>query len=284
MKLDNSAPIGVFDSGVGGLTVAHSLLNRLPHEKFIYLGDTARLPYGNKSPEVIREYTQDAVRFLLSHQVKMIVIACNTASAAAAEQIQSSLNIPLIDAIHPSAKVACQTSIKGDIGVLATRATVKMGAYEKAIQSYRPTANVHTQACPLFVPLIEEGFLGEKDNVTRWVIQRYLSELKTKAPWIDTLVLGCTHYPLLFEQITDEARNIFNRPIQVVSSSEAIAQSAEEFLNKNQMLAKYPPAKIARSVHGLERFTCYVTDEARVLDIGKQFLGEHLKKIHVVTI
>lgn len=272
------APIGVFDSGIGGLTVVRSLLEHLPHERFIYLGDTARVPYGGRSPQTILRYTQDAVAFLQKHNVKMLVIACNTASAAAEQTLKASLKIPVLGVIGPSAAAACRASLEGEIGVLATRATVKMGAYEKAIKELQPLANTYSQACPLFVPLVEEGWSDKNDEVASLVAKRYLLALQAKAPEIDTLVLGCTHYPLIAATIEMEAKSIFKKPIKIVSSGDAMAKAVELSLRTNQL-------SITRADNTSEkRLTCYVTDEAQVLEIGSQFLGQHLEKVQVVEL
>ena len=272
------APIGVFDSGIGGLTVLRSLLEHLPNERFIYLGDTARVPYGGRSPQTILRYTQDAVAFLQKHNVKMLVIACNTASAAAEQTLKASLKIPVLGVIGPSATAACRVSLDGEIGVLATRATVKMGAYEKAIKELQPSANTYSQACPLFVPLVEEGWSDKNDEVASLVAKRYLLALQAKAPGIDTLVLGCTHYPLIAATIEREAKSIFKKPITIVSSGDAMAKAVELSLRTNQL-------SVTRADNTSEkRLTCYVTDEAQVLEIGSQFLGQHLEKVQVVEL
>lgn len=203
------APIGVFDSGVGGLTVAREIMRQLPDERIVYFGDTARVPYGSKSKETIIRFSRQIIRFLKTKKVKAIVVACNTASALALEEIQSELDIPIIGVLKPGAKVAAETTQNGKIGVIATESTIASQLYTKVIQSHLPQAQVLGKPCPLFVPLVEEGWM--KDPVTMEVANRYLEPLK--ASGIDTLILGCTHYPLLrstVRQVMGEEVNLVN--------------------------------------------------------------------------
>ena len=193
MKQLKDAPIGVFDSGVGGLTVAREIMRNLPKEKIVYFGDTARVPYGSKSKETIIRYSRQIVRFLKTQDVKAIVVACNTASALALETISAETDLPMIGVVEPGAKVAVETTRNKKIGLIGTRATVKSGLYQRVIQKEDPEIQVSGQPCPLFVPLVEEGWL--KDEITMAVARRYLEPLLQQE--IDTLILGCTHYPLL---------------------------------------------------------------------------------------
>lgn len=193
MKQLKDAPIGVFDSGVGGLTVAREIMRNLPREKIVYFGDTARVPYGSKSKETIIRYSRQIVRFLKTQNVKAIVVACNTASALALETISSETDLPMIGVVEPGARVAVETTRNKKIGLIGTRGTVKSGLYQKVIQEADPEIQVIGQPCPLFVPLVEEGWL--KDEITAAVARRYLAPLLEQE--IDTLILGCTHYPLL---------------------------------------------------------------------------------------
>lgn len=189
----NSAPIGIFDSGVGGLTVAREVMRNIPLERIVYFGDTARVPYGSKSKETIVRYSRQIIRFLMTQGVKAIVVACNTASAFALEEVKKEIEIPIIGVVQPGAKVACAATRNKKIGVIGTEGTVRSQIYTKVIQEWDPKIEVIGKACPLFVPLVEEGWL--KDPVTDEVAYRYLKEIKEKN--IDTLILGCTHYPLL---------------------------------------------------------------------------------------
>jgi len=186
-------PIGVFDSGIGGLTVLKHLARRLPHERFVYLGDTARVPYGNRSDETVRLYAKQCADFLLKHDVKLIVVACNTVSAVAMEHLRSFVSVPVIGVIEPAAAEAVAATTNHHIGVIGTRATIGSDAYGKAIGRCSESESVHSRACPLFVPLVEEGWLDTA--ATRAIAEEYLRPLQ--AQQIDTLVLGCTHYPLL---------------------------------------------------------------------------------------
>ena len=191
------APIGVFDSGIGGLTVAREIMRRLPHESVIYFGDTARVPYGPKSPETVRRYSREIASFLEHHGVKAIVVACNTATAHALPTLQETLSIPVVGVIEPGARAAVRATKAGPIGVIGTVGTIASGAYERAIADIDPEITVMSAPCPLFVPLVEEGWLDTK--ATKQIVKTYLKPLA--ATGIDTLILGCTHYPLLVERI-----------------------------------------------------------------------------------
>jgi glutamate racemase len=192
-SVTGSGPIGVFDSGIGGLTVVAALLRTLPGEKILYLGDTARVPYGGKSPETVTRYSKEISDVLVEEGAKMIVVACNTASALAVPSLSLSYPVPLVGVIEPGAAAAVLATRNGKIGVIGTRATIGSDAYGKAIKALDPDVTVTAVACPLLVPLIEEGLLD--DEITRTMLRRYLEPLLRSG--IDTLVLGCTHYPLL---------------------------------------------------------------------------------------
>ena len=205
----NHAPIGVFDSGVGGLTVAREIMRQIPDERIVYFGDTARVPYGSKSPNTIIRYSRQIIRFLRTKNVKAIVVACNTASAFALETIKPELDIPIIGVVKPGAKVAARTTENGKIGVIGTEGTIRSEIYTKTIHRENKDAQVMGRACPLFVPLVEEGWI--KDPVTVAVAERYLQPFKESD--IDTLILGCTHYPLLrstVREIMGEGVNLVN--------------------------------------------------------------------------
>lgn len=191
--MDHNAPIGVFDSGVGGLTVAREIIRQMPDEKIIYFGDTARVPYGGKSRDTVIRYSRQIIRFLKTKQVKAIVIACNTATSFALEIIQKELDIPVIGVIHAGAKAAVDATRNGKIGVIGTEGTIRSGIYTDLIKKMCDDIEVTAKACPLLVPLVEEGLFH--DTVTDEIASRYLNSLKQR--YIDTLVLGCTHYPLL---------------------------------------------------------------------------------------
>lgn len=224
MSKNCEAPIGVFDSGVGGLTVAREIMRNLPGENIVYFGDTARVPYGSKSKATIIRYSREIVRFLLSKKVKAIVIACNTASAYALEDIRKELDIPIIGVIQPGAKVACGTTKNGRIGVIGTEATIHSGIYTTFMRRQKPDIQVVGKPCPLFVPLVEEGWI--KDPVTVEVAKRYLEELLRYD--IDTLILGCTHYPLLRSTIGE----IVGEKVTMVNPAYETAIELRELLER----------------------------------------------------
>ena len=228
MKIDKDAPVGVFDSGVGGLTVAREIMRNLPSEKIVYFGDTARVPYGNKSKETIIRYSRQIIRFLLEQQVKAIVIACNTASAFALDAVREELEIPILGVIEPGAYVAAKETKNKRVGVIGTIGTVGSGIHEAFLRKLDPDITVIGKACPLFVPLVEEGWLH--DPVTKEVAQRYLGELKEKE--IDTLILGCTHYPLLRSTI----REVMGEGVRLVNPAYESALTQGRILEREGLL------------------------------------------------
>lgn len=201
MMSPDPRPIGVFDSGIGGLSVVKHCARLLPDERFVYLGDTARVPYGNKSAETVQSYAAQCAAFLLSHDVKMIIVACNTASALALDMLRSHVSIPVVGVIEPAARKAAAATANGHIGVIGTRATIASDSYARAITRYagERRVDIHSRPCPLFVPLVEEGWLDSP--ATRLIAEEYLRPLVSNG--IDTLVLGCTHYPLLMPVLSD---------------------------------------------------------------------------------
>jgi glutamate racemase len=245
--------LGIFDSGVGGLTVQRAILDLLPGLDTVYLGDTARVPYGTKSPEVVTQYSLRNARFLAGQGIEMLVVACNTASAVALPALREAFPIPVLGVVEPGARAAVRASPSGRIGVIGTQSAVASGAYQAAIRAARPGAEVVAKACPLFVPLAEEGWTDPSDEVVRLVARRYLAPLA--ASRIDTLVLGCTHYPLLGEAIAAELPGV-----ALVDSAGAIAGEVRERLG-----AVPGPG-------GAHRF--YVTDTPeRFLAVAGRFLG-----------
>jgi len=217
--------IGIFDSGVGGMTVAHAVEQLLPGYSTVYYGDIARTPYGPKSPETIINYSIRNTEFLLEKGAEVIIIACNSASSVATKTLQNRFQVPIIEVISPAVSKAVQVSKNGQIGVIGTKATVKSTVYEKSIRAEKPDFKVHSRACPLLVPLVEEGWLNKQE--TKMILRRYLHPLKNKQ--IDTLVLGCTHYPLLKESI--QAR--IGKRVQLIDSSIEAARYLKEFLAAN---------------------------------------------------
>lgn len=224
----NANPIGVFDSGVGGLTVLAALRRLLPHEHFIYLGDTARVPYGGKSKETITQYSQEIAHFLLTKKIKLLVVACNTASALALPILKRLYSIPVQGVIEPGAQAALRATRSGIIGVIATKATIASNAYRQTIQALKTEVKVISKACPLLVPLIEEEGLFEH-HITHSLLAHYLKPML--AEQIDTLVLGCTHYPLLKKMITE----IVGPQVTLVDSAENCALAVESLLASHQL-------------------------------------------------
>jgi glutamate racemase len=222
-------PIGVFDSGVGGLTVVKEIMNQLPKEQIIYFGDTARVPYGSKSKETVTMYSRQIIRFLQTKDVKAIVIACNTASAFALETVKREISIPVIGVVKPGAKTAAQTTKNGNIGVIGTEGTIRSKIYSEFLSGVNSDLHVFGKACPLFVPLVEEGWVN--DPVTKEVARRYIIELLDKD--IDTLVLGCTHYPLL----RDIIREVVGDSISLVNPAYETAQTLFRVLEENEILS-----------------------------------------------
>ncbi|MFQ5681423.1 MAG: glutamate racemase [Candidatus Omnitrophota bacterium] len=225
--MDNR-PIGVFDSGIGGLTVVKAIRRCLPKENIVYFGDTARVPYGSKSANTILRFSLDNTLFLLKKNVKVVVVACNSAASCALDKVKAYFRLPVIGVISGGARQAARASKNSRIGIIATRATVASQAYQRQIKKIRPGAQVFTQACPLFVPLIEEG--RTKDKVTETIARDYLSHLIAKK--IDTLILGCTHYPLLKPLIA----RIMGRGVRLIDSAAAVAAEVKDLLTEKDLL------------------------------------------------
>ena len=262
-------PIGIFDSGIGGLTVLRAIAQLLPHEDTIYLGDTARVPYGTKSRETVVRYAVENARYLREKQVKLLVVACNTASAFALDLLQQTLDIPVIGVVEPGARKAVKVAATKRIGVIGTEGTIRSGAYFDAIKRYDPKVAVFTKPCPLFVPLAEEGWLDNR--VAHITAEYYLQDLSKE--WIDTLVLGCTHYPLLKEVIGE----VMGGEVTLVDSAEETAAEVKRLLNEH---------KVARGrTNKGGNHTFYVTDSPdRFITIGRRFLGGVLDRVKLATI
>jgi glutamate racemase len=258
---DNRArAIGVFDSGIGGLTVLKELASTLPAEDFIYLGDTARLPYGTKSSEVILRYSRENTEFLLAKGIKLLVVACNTSSAVALATIARDTIVPVIGVIEPGARAAAAASRNGRIGVIGTEATIASGAYTRALQQIRPGIEIYTRACPLLVPLVEEGWT--ENEIAERTVVHYLESLK--ASGIDTLLLGCTHYPLL----TDLFRRVLGPAVRIVDSATATAAAVSERLAE---------LRLGR-MRGMGAQSFFVTESPeRFIRVGRRFLGPQVE-------
>ena len=263
--MDPKLPIGIFDSGVGGLTVYRALHERLTNERFVYLGDTARVPYGTKSLATVERYAVENSRFLESHGIKLLVVACNTASALALPAIRNAVEVPVVGVIEPGARAAVLAANGGQIGVIATEATVQSHAYAKAIASLDPSLSVIEKACPLFVSLAEEGWA--ESDVARIVASDYLSELKLKS--VEAVVLGCTHYPILRKVIADAV----GFDVKLIDSGEATAGEVELLLDRMQLANETRIFKQERQLcDDLDHF--YVTDAAaRFAKVAERFLG-----------
>lgn len=262
------APIGVFDSGVGGLTVVKEIMRQLPGENMVYFGDTARVPYGSKSKATILKYSRQIVHFLTQKEVKAIVIACNTASALALDEIKHEINIPLIGVVEPGAKMAAESTKNNNIGIIGTESTIKSGIYSKYLREINPDITVVSRACPLFVPLVEEGLL--EDRITDDVIERYLHELKEYG--IDSLILGCTHYPLI--------RNAIGRymgmDVTLVNPAYETAKSLKTLLKEQGLLNKTGSQAVYEYnvSDGMDKFISFASrvlpchvEQANVVDI-----------------
>lgn len=270
MKLPEMArrPLGVFDSGVGGLTVVRALADRLPGESILYFGDTARVPYGTKSPETIRHFSRQAMRFLLAREVKMVVVACNTATSHALVDLRSESPVPVVGVIEAGARAAVEATRNGRIGVIGTPGTIGSGAYDRALRTAIPEVEVYAQPCPLFVPLVEEGWAGHE--ATRLVARDYLEPLLEME--IDTLILGCTHYPLLRELLAD----LVGPDVTLVDSAGETASQAARELAGHRLRS---PGETEPSRH----FT--VTDlPLRFREVGRRFLGELMGTVERVDV
>jgi len=256
--------IGVFDSGVGGLTVVRELFKKLPNERIIYFGDTARVPYGIKSKSTIIRFSLENIMFLLKQNVKMIVVACNTSSSIALPVIKRHFKIPIVGVITPGVKEAVFSNKSKRIGVIGTKATIASGAYQKEIKKLNPQAKVVVRSCPLFVPLAEENWLNEES--TKDIVKKYLAPFKKAR--IDTLILGCTHYPLLKNTI----QSFMGKRVRLIDSSEQVALETKHILARAGMLAN----KRRKNSNNI----IYVSDESDSFkELAQRILGSKFKNI-----
>jgi len=278
--MNTSLPIGIFDSGVGGLTVYRALHEQLPNEHFVYLGDTARVPYGTKSLATVERYAVENAQFLAAHGIKLLVVACNTASALALPAIRQALDIDVVGVIGPGARAAVNAKRQAGgprtIGVIATESTVQSGAYAQAIEKADPSATVMERACPMFVPLAEEGWAD--NEVARPIAETYLKEFRSR---IHTLVLGCTHYPIL----RDVIQEVVGAQVELIDSGEATAREVKSLLKEKGLAG--PPAVTG----ALERQLCddldhfYVTDAAERFErVAERFLGSKPSRLEAVEV
>jgi glutamate racemase len=266
--VSSNAPIGVFDSGIGGLTVVREIMRQLPHESIVYFGDTARVPYGPKSPDTVRRYSREITSYLADQGVKAVVVACNTATAHALPELQAEFALPIVGVVSPGARAAVDASTRGEIGVIGTAGTIKSGAYERAIHAIDPSVHVTARACPLFVPLVEEGWLDTEP--TRLIAREYLDGLASAR--IDTLVLGCTHYPLLKPLLGD----VLGADVRLIDSAEKTAEQIGRELCARGLAAtgEIPPSHRFIASDAPEQF----------LRVGQQFLGSPIDRIETVTL
>ena len=262
------SPVGVFDSGIGGLTVAHAVMQQLPHESVTYFGDTARVPYGPKSPETVRRYSHEIASFLVDQGVKTLVVACNTATAHALPALRESLEMPVIGVIEPGARAAVRATRNGRVGVVGTAGTIKSGAYERALRAIEPSLRVTARACPLFVPLVEEGWVDHE--ATRLVAEEYLAPILHED--VDTLVLGCTHYPLLKGIIGD----VLGGNVRLIDSAEETARETSIVLGKQCLAA-------SADAEPQHRFIAS-DDPLMFLQLGQRFLGGAIESVEVKTL
>ncbi|MEO8227177.1 MAG: glutamate racemase [Gemmatimonadota bacterium] len=264
----NAAPIGIFDSGIGGLTVARAIYERLPRESTVYFGDTARVPYGPKSPETVRRYSLEILHWLLAQQVKAVVIACNTSTAHALDALREASPVPVIGVIEPGARAAVAASRGGPIGVIGTAGTIASNAYGRAIHARRGGVKIEQRACPLLVPLVEEGWF--EHPAARLIAAEYLAPLR--AAGVDALVLGCTHYPLLKPLLAEQMGD----GVALIDSGAETARVVEEILRREQLEApvdNVPTHRFAVS-----------DDEARFRSVGSRFIGDRLTGAEVVPL
>lgn len=268
MNIKTNRAIGVFDSGIGGLTVVRSLLERLPFENIIYFGDTARVPYGIKSVDTINRYAAQITEFLIKKNVKLLIVACNTMAAVAHQTIADLSPVPVLEVIDASARMAIQNTSNKSIGVIGTPATINSNAYARAIHRLDKDAKVFSQTCPLFVPLVEEGWFDHQ--ATRLIAQEYLKPVI--AEHVDTLVLGCTHYPLLKPLLQD----IMGKSVTLIDSAEAMADIAADLIDEQ---------KIGNQNDSPPEYLFYVSDlPYRFQTIGERFLGRTLSCIELISL
>lgn len=255
----NNNPIGVFDSGIGGLTVVTEIIKQLPNESIIYLGDTARVPYGTRSKEVIKKFALELTRFLLKRKVKFLMVACNTISSTCLDVIENISPVPVLGVIKDAAMESLKTTKTNIIGVIGTTATISSCSYEKAINKLNPEAKIITQACPLFVSLAEEGLTSDK--ATELIAKNYLK--KFKGTKLDTLILGCTHYPILKNII----QKVIGKKVRLIDSAKPTAKKLRELLREKNLVSEKKKAK----------YEFFVTDAPdRVYNVARNFLGQTL--------
>ena len=268
MNKNNNAPIGIFDSGFGGLTVMSAVTKLMPKENIIYFGDTAHVPYGSKSKDVVTNFTLKISKFLVKNNVKLIVVACNTASAFSLNTLKKNIKIPIIGVIKAGSKMAALNTKNNKVAVIGTEGTIKSNAYANEIKKINKKIKVFSQACPLFVPLVEEGWFNS--SITDDVIKFYLKDITNKK--VDTLILGCTHYPLIKKSIQ---KNIGDK-IKIIDSATAVAYEVKDLLNKNNLYNNSP-------VNG--KYSFYVSDSPKKFKtIGSKFFCKEIRTVKKMEI
>lgn len=283
-KINFKSPIGIFDSGLGGLTVVKEIINLLPNENIVYLGDTARVPYGTKSKETIIRYSLENTKFLVTHNIKLLVVACNTSSSYAIPHIKRNFkNLKVVEVITPGAKAAVESTKKNKIGIIGTKATIKSGSYEKIIKKLSKKIKIYARATPLFVPLVEEGWVDKiinskedfytsinHENIIRQVAVEYLSPLKDAG--IDVLVLGCTHYPAIKSII----QNVIGLDVKVIDSSKEVAKVVKQVLEDSKLL---------NLTNSKPQYKFFTTDDSKSFKtIGSLLLERDIKFIKKINI
>ena len=263
--------IGIFDSGIGGLTVTKEIIKHMPNEDIVYFGDTARVPYGNKSSETIQKFSLEIANFLLGKNIKILVIACNTASSYALEYLQKMIDIPIVGVIEPGAEAACKITKNNKIGVIGTKGTITSQSYHNTLKLINSELEIVNKACPLFVPLVEEGWIDKK--VSYLVAEEYLAELKNNG--IDTLILGCTHYPILKNVIA----KVLGKKIQIVDSAVETAIKVKQILEEYNLLEQ----ETLGMGYSLGKYVFYVSDDAeKFREFGENILDRKIDKVEKV--
>lgn len=272
---NKSLPIGVFDSGLGGLTAVREIKKILPNEDIIYFGDTGRLPYGTRSPETVKKYACDDMNFLLTNSVKAVLVACGTVSSTALELLKQNFNVPVIGVVEPASKKACALSQKGKIAVLATESTIRTGAFDKAITKMRPDAQVLGIGCPMFVPIVENGYIGLDNDVANIIAKEYVSKLCEFSP--DVIILGCTHYPLIKDVIKKWTSELIGG-VELVDSGSCAAEALKNYLESSEICSENGGDTqyfVSDNPHGFRRLASVFLGEAvgdvTKIDIEKYF-------------
>lgn len=272
----NSLPVGVFDSGLGGLTAVREIKRILPEEHIIYFGDTGRLPYGTRSPEIIKKYACDDMNFLLTNSVKAVLVACGTVSSTALELLKNTFKVPVIGVVEPAAKCACSLTVSGRIAVLATPSTIRTGAFEKTIKEINPEFEVVGVGCPMFVPLVENGYIDKDNPVALNIAKEYISKLAEFKP--DVIILGCTHYPIIKETVKKCANELIGN-VEIVDSGSCAAAALKEYLEKTEL------ANRSQRNTNCGKTEYYVSDcPHNFSEIASLFLGEKVDKVTQIDI